>query len=491
MSPAVSPRRDALVAIDLGAESCRVSLLRVSGERPSITMVCRFPNGPEWDGRGFRWNLRRICAELETGLRACADLAPEGIASIGVTGWAVDYVRLDAAGQPLGDPFCYRDARNSVAMREVSTRIAGDELYARTGVQVQPLNTLYQLWADRACGIPESAPWINLPEYILCWLGAPRIAEYTNATHTGLINPETRQWDDELFHILGFDLDSAPRLVPPGTILGPLRSSLRHLPAFATTQLIAPACHDTASAVAGIRQPTDDWAYLSSGTWSLLGVVLPQALRTDEARQGGFTNLGAVGGGVLFHAGAPGMWLLRQCMNAWDQERDWNLPGLIAAARQLPTPERRLDLADPEFLPPGDMPARIDAQLQRRGLEPLPSGCDAAPQYANLIFHSLAAHYASLLQEIGRLTSRCPRTLCAVGGGSRNDYLNDLTSRHAGISVLRGPIESAMLGNFAVQQARLQQQHDGVSSHGLSDALEHLCDAQWLDSKLQEIDPVW
>lgn len=489
MNPAPAHRQSkSLVAIDLGAESCRVSLLRWANGVPSITMVHRFTNGPVWDGEHFRWDLRRICAELETGLRGCADLAPEGIASIGVTGWAVDYVRLDTKGKPLGQPFCYRDQRNNAAMEAVHTRMPAEALYARTGVQIQTINTLYQLWADRGCGLPDNAPWVNLPEYILHWLGAPVVAEYSNATHTGLVDPERRQWDEEIFRQLGFDSSAAPRLVSSGTSLGPLCGELKQLPAFAGAQLIAPACHDTASAVAGIRTQSGSWAYLSSGTWSLLGALLSETLRSPEARRDGFTNLGAAGGGVLFHSSAHGMWLLRQCLNTWEppprsfgsagKQHGWELAELIAAARRLSPPEHLLDLDDPAFIAPGDMPARINDQLQRRGLTPLPPGCEAAPQYANLIFYSLASRYAVLLDQIAELTGKRPERICVVGGGSRNEYLNQLTAVKAGVPVERGPVESSTLGNFAIQWARLQQDHDGVSPTSIDAALTELAEAQ-------------
>lgn len=491
MSPALSGgQHPAMVAIDLGAESCRVSLLRWDSEGiPAISMVHRFANGPVWDGRNFRWDLDRICAELESGLRLCAEQCSEKIASIGVTGWAVDYVRLNGAGKPLGQPFCYRDQRNVRAMEEVHERIRAAALYARTGVHIQTINTIYQLWADRAGGFPESAPWVNLPEYILHWLGAPVVAEYSNATHTGLVDPERRQWDGEILRTLGFEMAAAPRLVEPGTVLGPLRRELRDLPAYASAQLIAPACHDTASAVAGLGGNGRQWAYLSSGTWSLLGVLLSRTIRTPAAQRDGFTNLGAAGGGVLFHSSAHGMWLLRQCLDLWDQQphsnknqdqRGWELGDLIDAARQLPAPENLLDLDDPAFLAPGDMPSRINDQLRQRGLAPLPAGCDGAPHYANLIFHSLASRYAALLNEIAEITGHRPERIRVVGGGSRNAYLNDLTSKCAGVPVERGPAESSTLGNFAIQWARLQQDHDGVRQESIEAALAHLGEAQFV-----------
>lgn len=450
-------------------------------------MVRRFANAPQDHGPdGLRWNLDRICLELETALRECAELAPEGIAGIGVTGWAVDYVRLSGSGKPIGLPFCYRDTRTRTAMEEVHAILPAEKLYALTGVQIQPLNTIYQLFADKRSGASHSAPWLNLPEYILHWLGAPRIAEYTNATHTGLIDPERRQWSDATFAALGLDRAAAPEIVFSGTALGPLRKDLACLPPFATTQLIAPACHDTASAVAAISpRGAREWAYVSSGTWSLVGTRLEKSLRTPEAGARGFTNLGAADGTILFHRGIAGLWLLQQCMSTWNSECAWSVPGLIAAARNLPEPNQALDLDDPAFGLPGDMPARINEQLRRRNLPVLPDGCEAAPHYANLIFHSLARRYAALLRDVANLTKVRPESICVVGGGSRNDYLNELTAKATGLPVERCAVESSTLGNFAVQWARLEQNSDGVPQAAIAKRAAVLAAVE-INQKLQK-----
>ncbi len=449
-------QRPALVAIDLGAESCRVSLLQWKQHLPAIRMVHRFANGPVADKQNIRWDLTRICRELFRGLRHCAGLAPEGIASIGVTGWAVDYVRLDPHGNLHSQPFCYRDPRTAQAMAEVHHRIPPETLYTITGVQIQPINTIYQLFADNLAGIPPETPWLNLPEYILHWLGAPRIAEYTNATHTALIDSETRQWCPEIFQLLGLDLAAAPRIVPAGTLLGPLSNQLRSLPAFRHTQLIAPACHDTASAIAGIPATGNSWAYISSGTWSLIGTPLISPNKSMGASRMGFTNLGGAGDTVLFHRGIPGMWLLRQCMDEWEKSTPCTVDQLVAAAQPLPPPEYELDLDDPSFLAPGNMPEQINQQLHSRGLQTLPHGRDAAPQYANLIFHSLARRYASVLRSIHAITGKAMHRIYMVGGGSRNQFLNTLTAQASALPVERCSPESSTLGNFAIQCVRLE-----------------------------------
>jgi rhamnulokinase len=351
-------------------------------------------------------------------------------------------------------------------------------------VQVQPINTTYQLYADRRVDIPDSAARVNLPEYILYWLGGPRIAEYTNATHTGLVDPETRGWAAEIFEAVRLDLGAAPEIVSPGTMLGPLREDLRCLSSFAETQLIAPACHDTASAIAGIPESPGNWAYISSGTWSLVGMPLAMSLRTADAFARGFTNLGAADGGVLFHRGIPGMWLLRQCMHTWGANRAWSLADLIVAARRLPATGELLDLDDPALLPPGDMTARINAQRMRRDLEQLPGGCESAPEYANLIFHSLAGRYGSLLSEIEQMTGCRPHHICVVGGGSQNEYLNTLTSQATGLPLQRCAVESSTLGNFALQWARIEQDSGSLSPQLIADKVSALAAVQ-VDSPQQ------
>lgn len=457
-----------LCAIDLGAESCRVSLLQWPQGRAEIKMVRRFGNGPVETGTELHWDLARICTELEKGLRACAELAPGGIDAIGVTGWGVDCVRLGDDGKPVGQPFCYRDPRNAAAMEELHGIVPAAELYGKTGVQIQPINTIYQLFADKRTSVPADAPFLNLPEYILHWLGGRRVAEMTNATHTALVDPVSRQWSEELIGTVGLDRRAAQELVEPGTVVGTLQGELAKLPAFAKTVLIAPCCHDTASAIAGIPAEPGSWAYISSGTWSLVGMLLPESHRTARAGALGFTNLGAAGGNVLFHRGMVGMWMLRQCMNTWDEERGWSFAELIGEAEKLPAPDQVLDLDDPAFVTPGDMPARINAQRESMGLKPLPPGCAAAPHYANLIFYSLAHRYGAILKEIEDLTGRKPDRICVVGGGNRNEMLNRLTSEATGLPVERCSVESSTLGNFALQWARLDEGKDGPSNKAIT-----------------------
>jgi rhamnulokinase len=454
----------ASIAVDLGAESCRVSLLRWVDGKAVITLVHRFANAARETEGGLRWDLGMIEAGVDEGLRRCAAVASEGVRSIAVDGWGVDYVRLDAAGKPLADPFCYRDERTVEAEREFYRRIGSDKLRELTGVQLLRINTLYQLFADVLQGLPQGRQWLNLSEYLLSRWGSERVAELTNATHTALVELYSRQWCGEIFEAAGLDIDNAAKIVPPGTEIGRLKGPLTELPAFRDTVLIAPACHDTASAIAGIPATGNDWAYISSGTWSLVGTLLEQPRNGESAREENFTNLGAVGDRYCFHKNVNGMWLIRQCMNQWAEDgRVWTVTELVAAAEKVAKPEGLLDVDEPDLLLAGRMPQRINAQRIRKGLGPLDEGLENAPAFASLIFHSLAARYAEVLDRVALHGGKKLKRLFIVGGASQNLFLNRLTQEATGLELFRGSAESSTVGNFAVQLAVLEGSRDAVT----------------------------
>jgi rhamnulokinase len=465
-----------LVAVDLGAESCRVSLLRWINGQPDIRLVHRFPNSAKNAGDGLRWGIAAICQGVEDGLRACANLVPEGIAAIGIDGWAVDYVRLTAEGQPMADPFCYRDERTQAAQCHVHSRVSANRLYELTGVQILALNTLYQLGADSPAD--QSLPWINLPEFLLHRLGGRRVSEYTNATHTQLLDVQKKSWCHEIFTSAGLDISAAPPLVRPGTDIGRLQGELTALPAFRNTRLIAPACHDTASAIAGIPAHGDDWAFISSGTWSLVGCVLDSACVNDAARKANFSNEGGVGDKIYFLKNVNGMWLLRQCIEHWrTQGQVWTVEELVEACADYDAPRQVIDVDDPDLLLPGDMPARINAQLNRMGQPAISAGPGMAASITNLILHSLAARYAAVLENAASITGKTLRRIYVVGGGSKNTVLNRLTAEATGLEVLTGSTESATIGNFAIQLAALDGNHTqgtGVSAGAVAEWAEVL-----------------
>jgi rhamnulokinase len=446
-----------VIAIDLGAESCRVSLLRWSEDKPHIELVHRFGNSPVSVGVSVHWNLQHIIAELDSGLMRCADRCAEPIASIGVDGWAVDCIRMDQQAFALGDPYCYRDARTEATFAEMESRCPSVELFMRSGVQPLRINTMYQLMADLKAGVPASTLWANLPEYVLARFGGRLVAEYTNATHTGLVDLRQHAWNREVFDLAGLSVAAAPELVSTGTDLGQFRDEVGESTALLQTRLIAVACHDTASAVAAIPIEGDDWAYLSSGTWSLLGTLLDAPIMTAEAGAAGFTNLGAAGSRICFHKNLNGMWLLKQTMLQLCPEPDmWPMVELVAAAEAVDAPEELLDVDDPSLLLPGSMASRINAQRARLGAPQLEEHTSAMPQFASLIFHSLAHRYAETLHDLEALTGKRLKRLAIVGGGSLNQFLNRLTAEATGLDIFCGVAESSTIGNFAVQLASLE-----------------------------------
>ena len=479
--------RRALVAVDLGAQSCRVSLLRWTVDGPCIQMVHRIPNAPVLRDGQMRWDLSSICAAADEGLRRCAAIAVEGISAIGVTGWAVDYVRLNAEGKAMADPFCYRDPRAAVAMDAVHQRISPERLYALTGIQVLSLNTLYQLHADSMAGISKHLRWLNLPEYMLYRWGARPVAEYTNATHTAMVASGTLQsgalqWADEIFSAIELDPSAAPEIVPSGSIVGRLQGPLSQLPALRDTALIAPACHDTASAIAGIPAQGDDWAYISSGTWSLVGTLLDKPCSGPEAARMNFTNEGGVGGKICFLRNVNGLWLLQQCIESWNAAgAEWTAETLINAAGKLSSPQELfghllLDVDDPDLLAPGKMSERIVAQLtQRYGRIPTEL-LQSPPAMTWMILHGLATRYATVLHQAESLTGKHFQSLYIVGGGSKNVLLNKLTEQATGLKIRCGSVESATLGNFAVQLAALE--NSGERAAG-AQAIRHTAVAHW------------
>jgi rhamnulokinase len=446
-----------LVAIDLGAESCRVSLLQWRGETPHIELIHRFSNSPVTIDGGLHWDFSRILSGIEDGLLRCAEKTSAPIAAIGVDGWAVDYVRLTENELPIAQPFCYRDTRTEAVEAELSQHLSREELFLLTGVQPLRINSLYQLMADQRAGIPAKARWVNLPEYVLAWLGGRIVAELTNATHTGLVDIATRAWCPQIFELCGLDIEAAPELAPSGTTTGAVSGPMRKLPALRNTQLIAPACHDTASAVAGIPMSGEEWAYISSGTWSLVGALIDQPIKTAEACAAGFTNLGAAGDRICFHKNVNGMWLLKQTLSQLcPKDNPWPMAELVAAAEQVDKPEGLLDVDDPELWIQGDMASRINSQLRRRGLRTIEEHPASMPLFASLVFHSLAQRYAMVLADVEKLTGKTLKRLAIVGGGSLNDFLNRLTAETTGLQVCRGFAESSTAGNFAVQLGSLE-----------------------------------
>ena len=474
----------ARVAIDLGAESCRVSLLRWRGAEPGIEVIHRIPNGPVHRGDSLCWPLTEILAGLEQGLRKAAAAAPEGIASIGVDSWAVDYVRLAPDGTMLREPFCYRDER-TVASKEAADKIISPiEIYQRTGTIPMRINSVYQLMADPAAGIEgknqridKRAPWVMFPEFVLYWLSGRRVAEYTNASHTGLVNLKTCDWDAELFGLLGLSIEAAPPIVQAGTILGPLQGPLAALDAFRATQIIAPATHDTASAIAGIPADLSSAAYISSGTWSLVGTITQVPVTTKHAFDAGYTNIGAACSGLLFHSLINSMWVLKQCMDAWAADgRSWKIEDLVQrAAERSSAATGVLDMDAEALMLDTEMPQRINKELVRRGFDAIPDVAGNEPVFARTIFESLALRYASATANLEKMLGRKLERIHMIGGATRNKLLVGLTEQRTGLPVEIGETESSTIGNLAAQLAASEAGGERVTPEAVREWAKRLC----------------
>ena len=466
----------ARIAIDLGAESCSISLLRWKNGNPAIELVHNITNGPVHRGSSLCWPLDAILAGLEDGLRKAAALAPEGIASIAVDGWPADYVRLGPNGELLREPFCYRDERTIRTKEAVDAILSPRRIFERTGVLPHRINTVYQLLADREGHIAPQAAWVMLPEYILYWLGGRRVAECTNASHTGLVDLKTGDWDRDLFSLLDIPLVGAPTIVRTGTVLGAVKGPLATLNAYRETQLIAPACHHTASAIAGIPASFASTACICAESWSLVGTLIETPVTTPEALDARYTNLRAATGGHCFHSQASGMRLLKRCIDAWGAEGHvWGIEDLIEQAASSSFPGIINVDAEPLLLD-SDMPERINHQLWRRRWATIPDIAGNEPVFTRVIFESLAARYATALGDLERMLDRKMERIHMVGAAGRNKLLIELIARHTGLPVDIGEVESATIGNFAVQLAANQAGGEALSSDSVRRWAKILCE---------------
>jgi rhamnulokinase len=446
-----------VVAVDLGAESGRLVLCRWNGSEGTLEEVHRFPNGPQQVGNHLVWDVERLWGEILRGLLKAASKTEGHLDSVGVDGWGVDYTLLDAAGERIGHAFCYRDARNVPAMEKTFSKVPQKRMYEITGIQLLPFNTVYQLAAhveEFPAEWDRAARWLTLPEYFQYRLTGVAAAEYTEASTTQLLDVRTRSWSPELASALGLNLEKFPPIVQAGAVLGKLRSQVGQEVGLADTQVIAPACHDTGSAVAGIPYSHEGSAFISSGTWSLVGTVLlnPVVSVTEQGKL--FTNEGGVAGSIRFLQNVIGLWLLQECL------REWNGLGLRLTAADLaaqcleaPPEGPYFQASSTTYLAPGNMVERINAGLRAAGFreEKRP------PELAAIIFRSLARRYAEVVGELGRLSGKSIKRICIVGGGVKNEALNRLTELVTGIEVVRGPSESTAAGNIAVQIAALEK----------------------------------
>jgi rhamnulokinase len=446
-----------IIAIDVGNSSGRFALCEWDGQQGRLREIYQFPNAPMTIGPHVVWDTERIWGEILKGLQIASSATHGQVESMGLDSWGAEYILIDREGSRIGHAYSLRDPRNVPAMERAFQTVPVKRIYDITGIQVMPINTLYGLLAHIQ-ELPEEWEkawvWLGTPEYFLFRMAGVPVAEYTNAPNSQMVDACTKNWSKELCDAFGLDLEKFPPIVPPGTILGRLRTELADKVGLRGTQVIAPACHDTASAVAAIPYPHDRLAFISSGTWSLVGTVLRQPLISELGFQLNITNEGGVGQTIRFLRNVIGLWLLQELL------REWNSQGLRVSAGDLvadclgATLEGAwVDVGDEKpFLAPGNMAARINAELKARGFREVTQ----PHELASVVFRSLAKRYAEVLNGIERCTGKPLERLCIVGGGVRNEVLNRLAQEATGLELLKGSSEATLVGNAAVQIAALE-----------------------------------
>jgi len=441
------PHSKPYLAFDFGAESGRAVLAHLQSGILTTEEVHRFRNEPVEYGGSLHWDAPRLWFEVRKAL-ACVEHME--LAGIGVDAWGVDYALLGERGELLQNPYHYRDHRTGGVMEEVFRKVPKDQIYRATGIQFMPINTLYQLCAaqrDTPSIMTAAKQWLTIPDLFNYWLTGNAVCEFTNATTTQLVDPVTRTWAIDLMQKLGLNPSLPAPIVEPGSIVGTLLPSLVQNSSLAATPVIAPACHDTGSAVAAITA-RDSTAFLSSGTWSLIGTELDAPVVTAEALRLNFTNEGGVNGTTRLLKNVMGLWMLQGCRNCWSargQSADYR--ELVELAGREPALAHLVDPDDEAFLRPSDMLAAID-QFCRKTHQPGPTTPGA---YVRCILESLALKYRMVLRSLEKLCGKRIDQIRVIGGGSKNRLLNQFTADATGKKVLAGPAEATALGNIAMQ----------------------------------------
>ncbi len=442
------------LGIDLGAESGRVIAGVWDGKTIQLEELHRFANGGVNIAETLRWNTLGLWAEIQTGLMLAGKKYGKSVISCGVDTWGVDFALLSKSGELLGLPFHYRDVRTRGILPRTFSKVPREQIFAATGLQFMELNTLYQLLALQKNNpeiLAATETMLLMPDFLHYCLSGAKVAEFTIATTTQCVNPKQRMWAADLLNKLNLPTKIFPDIVPPGSCIGNLRPALGERTGLGPIKVVVPAAHDTGSAVAGVPARYSDkpnWAYLSSGTWSLLGVELKDALLSPRVLELNFTNEGGVDGTYRLLKNIMGLWLLQQCRRSFNENGNAvSYEQLVQLASEA-TPFRSLvNPDDDRFLNPPDMPKAIQ-EFCRETNQPVP---ETEGQFARCVFESLAFKYAATLDGLEELTGTKIEVLHIVGGGSQNKLLNQFTANAAARPVLAGPVEATVLGNVLVQ----------------------------------------
>ena len=445
------------LAFDLGAESGRAVLGSLQADKLEVRELYRFPNGPVQLLGHLHWSLPGLLEEVKKGARVCVEEAGVQPAGIAVDTWGVDFGLVAEDGSLLGLPYAYRDSQTAGIMDEFFKRMPRDKVYGLTGVQFMPFNSLFQLAAlvrDRSPLLEAASGLLFMPDLFHYLLSGRRASELTIASTSQLYDPRRKCWSRDLLAALGLPESLMQDIVPPGTVLGPITAETAATTGLDQGTLVtATASHDTASAVAAVPAEGREWAYISSGTWSLMGIESSQPIINDRTLKLNLTNEGGVEGRVLLHKNMTGLWLLQQCRKTWEAEGRTNLSydELSRSAEEAPAFRTLIDPDAPELLNPADMPQAI-MDLARRTGQP---GPQSVAGFVRCILESLAMKYRVVLEELGEVAFQTITKIHVIGGGSRNAVLCRFTAEATGLPVVAGPAEATASGNILVQALAL------------------------------------
>jgi rhamnulokinase len=439
------------IAVDLGAESGRVMLGVVSANKIRLEEIHRFANEPVEQNGALRWDFSRLMSEVKTGIGKAAKESND-IAGIGIDSWGVDFGLLDEKGNLIENPYHYRDSRTNGIIEKACELMPKREIYEHTGIQFMQLNTIYQLLSMRLSGSPaltKAKRLIFIADLVSYFLSGKPYAEYSLASTSQLLDMRSGTWSRTIFQKLNLPIDIMPEVIRPGTVIGTLTNNVAKEIGCPRIPVIASASHDTACAVAAV--PADEntkWAYLSSGTWSLMGVESQNPVINDKTFAYPFTNEGGVDSTIRLLKNIMGLWLLQECKKHW-QKQGVNLSydQLTALAAKASSVSAAIDVDNSSFLAPGDMPDRINEYLLKTGQKSITD----KGQMVRAIFENLARKYAETIKKLEDVTGSSIERLHVVGGGSQNDLLNQLTADATGKKVITGPVEATALGNILLQ----------------------------------------
>ena len=436
-----------VLAVDLGAESGRVMAVHFDGAHLSLEELHRFPNTTVTINGTLHWNFLRLWDDIQAGIAKGKAHNP---ASLGVDTWGVDFGLLDKQGNLVGNPVHYRDGRTTNMMERAFSKVPQADIFAQTGIQFMPINTVYQLLSLVETNSPQlqiADTFLTAPDLLNYWLTGQKVCEFSNATTTQLFNPATGNWATEIIDQLGIPNHIFPDIVQPGTRLGE----------FEGIPVIAPACHDTGSAVAAVPALSDQFAYISSGTWSLVGLEVESPILTEAALAANVTNEGGVYGTYRLLKNVMGLWILQQCRATWAEAgKEYTYAELVEAAKGAQPLQLLFDPNDSRFLAPGDHPQLIRDFCEQSG-QPVPQ---TVGEIVRSVLESLAMAYREVLDQVTAVSNKTVEAIHIVGGGSQNDLLNQFTANATGLPVVTGPVEATVIGNAIVQLIALGELSD-------------------------------